>query len=270
MKTFFTHANRGRPFKVSIEKKASYYKILIYKALYDNVFNEIYSDDPSLVLRCKKTFIGKSSSNMLRWVDDTGKDCDGNSILLQMSNFSYVFIGDSVFSFKTKGIIVKYFSPVGNNDVPYPYAVDEYGNYYLLIEDVSFNMERNEEELPFDPYDYYYKNRLICDDIAGLSDKDVFKGKVIHEAPLKHFMNISSFYIGSERYNFTWKPFPTKNYKWVTGSAFEGDGSISVQLVSGKMNKLSKEEFIYILKSFGKQMGFHAIQQKKILLKRRL
>jgi hypothetical protein len=70
------------------------------------------------------------------WV---GKDTDGseegNSILLRMGK-NYTFIGGGVTSFITQALIVKYESPIGNNDVPYPYAID-----YLMIEGIMIQSE---------------------------------------------------------------------------------------------------------------------------------
>lgn len=57
----------------------------------------------------------------------------GNSILLKISDTSYVYVGDCVFSFEPvdEDTIMKYYSPVGNNDVPYPYAVGKKYVYFM-------------------------------------------------------------------------------------------------------------------------------------------
>jgi hypothetical protein len=49
---------------------------------------------------------------------------------------NYTFIGGGVTSFITQALIVKYESPIGNNDVPYPYAID-----YLMIEGIMIQSE---------------------------------------------------------------------------------------------------------------------------------
>lgn len=58
----------------------------------------------------------------------------GNSILIETAPGQYVYAGHEVYSFETKGkeAIVKYFSPVGNSSVPYPYAVGETHTYFML------------------------------------------------------------------------------------------------------------------------------------------
>ena len=57
----------------------------------------------------------------------------GNSLLLQISDKRYVYVGDCVFSFEPVDgdVIMKYYSPVGNNDVPYPYAVGKKYIYFM-------------------------------------------------------------------------------------------------------------------------------------------
>jgi hypothetical protein len=58
----------------------------------------------------------------------------GNSILLQTATNRYVFIGDCVYEFSLQegDSVVTYVSPVGNNDVPYPYIIGEKFTYLLL------------------------------------------------------------------------------------------------------------------------------------------
>lgn len=82
----------------------------------------------------------------------------GNSILLQLSDKKYVYIGEKIKTFTTVNKIVEYSSEIGNSSVPYPYAVDVRGRHYLIIEDVIVN------KLPQcnkDPYQYYYEHILI-------------------------------------------------------------------------------------------------------------
>ena len=100
----------------------------------------------------------------------------GNSILLQTGKNKYIYIGDGIRSFTTKNsdVIKKYYSPVGNNVVPYPYAVGEKYVYFMLgnvhqpVEDFDlkkdaymqyygWNIKREEEK----NYHKKYKDRRI-------------------------------------------------------------------------------------------------------------
>lgn len=55
-----------------------------------------------------------------------------NTILLQIEDDKYVYIGHKVYEFKTKDKIKEYYSFIGNSDVPYPVAVGEEFVYFML------------------------------------------------------------------------------------------------------------------------------------------
>ena len=65
----------------------------------------------------------------------------------------------NIFEFTTKRRITQYSSPVGNNDVPYPYAIDNGGRYYLLTENCSIMIPYCTKAKD-DPYSYYYKHHV--------------------------------------------------------------------------------------------------------------
>ena len=58
----------------------------------------------------------------------------GNSILVHLDENRYVFIGHCIYEFRTRHgeQIEEYVSPIGNSDVPYPYAVGEQFVYFML------------------------------------------------------------------------------------------------------------------------------------------
>ena len=93
-----------------------------------------------------------------------GKYFDGNSILVQLNKKKYISIGWNIYSFETKDNIIKYSSPVGNNYVAYPYAIDNKGKHYLMIEYVIVKNVPEKE----DPYWYYY-------DLKGKKKKEEIK-----------------------------------------------------------------------------------------------
>ena len=47
-----------------------------------------------------------------------------NSILLKIKKNKYIFISHIIFSFTSKSEIKKFISLIGNNNIPYPYAID--------------------------------------------------------------------------------------------------------------------------------------------------
>lgn len=66
----------------------------------------------------------------------------------------YAYIGSKFYFFETDSPIVEYVSEVGNNDVPHPYAVDERGRFYLMVENVVLSKLYPSET---DPYGAFYQ-----------------------------------------------------------------------------------------------------------------
>lgn len=148
-RSFLIHDNFRRPFKVEIEGDL----VKVFKNTYSNELGEkeIFSNRPTLEFEVEKVFVGKDP-NRAELLKMYNQSFDGNSILLKLKNNEYIYIGDKIFKFKPEAEITKYLSPVGNSDVPYPYAKDKEGNYYLMIEDAIISgVPRGEE-----PYDIYY------------------------------------------------------------------------------------------------------------------
>ena len=88
-----------------------------------------------------------------------------------------MYIGNSIKSFKSNTKIKDYVSPVGNSDIPYPYAVDENDDYYLMIEDVI--VKNVPDEYKDDVYEYYYRDH----DNEGETDMvtEDLKFSIVHE-----------------------------------------------------------------------------------------
>lgn len=61
-----------------------------------------------------------------------GPKFKGNSILVQISRQKYLFIESTIYSFQTSDPIQEFYSPVGNNDVPYPVAIGTKFVYLML------------------------------------------------------------------------------------------------------------------------------------------
>ena len=118
-------------------------------------------------LRC---FIGRDET--------TG---ERNSALFQVSKHTYLWVGQSVFTFRPGEEIESYHSPMGNSDVPYPYA---YGakRAYCLIEKVWTSRKKTKGA---DPYHRVYGFDLPRDRRQGRVDairRQTIPGmKVLHE-----------------------------------------------------------------------------------------
>lgn len=115
--TFLIHDNGGRPFKVIISKSTV----------------ELYAEDEKLdycyvhsrtFFNVLRVFIGEDTN--LDTSTSLRKKFRGNCILLQVRDFEYVWIGMFVMRFKFPEVITGFYSPVGNNDVPYSMASSEH------------------------------------------------------------------------------------------------------------------------------------------------
>jgi hypothetical protein len=161
---YYTHDNGGRPFRVTVSRGGK--QVDIAKCIYidwkDKSIPAKYEDaryyEHALTFKTRRVLIGEDPENAYHERPDWVKMWRGNSILAALAPNRYLYIGESVFEFPTSGKspITMYRSPVGNNDVPYPFAVDsEYA--YLMIEDVKIPIgEIDLKQKPFDAYVQYY------------------------------------------------------------------------------------------------------------------
>jgi hypothetical protein len=236
---YYIHDNGGRPFEVTIDNTTN--EVSVAK-------NDNWSGNYINILKYnpQKIFIGKSPQiNMTEFSGGHGDRFDGNSILLNIKDNEYVFIGNEILSFQSLSEIHTFVSPFGNNDVPYPYAIDTYNNYYLLIEYVIISNYINEINHYEEPYEYYYDKR------------NIIKIK---------FNNISNYYVGTTIYNLTYEPFPESDYDRIIGW---DEGKMFIKkLNDDKLYELTKKDYINLNKEFGLYMNFtklnHTIIQPRL------
>jgi hypothetical protein len=152
---YFIHDNRSRPYVVYDYGN----NVTIYGQKYDLDTNKEYVTKKLHEIKYKKIFLGDNVLKLKRY--ESGK---GNSILLQTGPSKYVYIGDGIREFSTKDgdVIEKYQSGIGNNDVPYPYAIGKKYTYFMLDdgtvkEGPKFKYVSNDEvDLTVDAYDQLY------------------------------------------------------------------------------------------------------------------
>ncbi len=238
---YLTHSNYARPYKVVITNNTD---VNVYKSL-DN--DEENYNCLVLSISPQQIFIGKSIQNKTtEFSGGYGDEFDGNSILLKVSDSTCIYVGEKIMLFHTTYPIISYHSPVGNNDVPYPYAIDSAYNYYLIIEDViikSTDQLQNyldNEELP---YDYYYHANLITNDM----------GKIPNGKPMfENNFNISKFYIGKESYTMRYNPLASQEYDRLTSHLGE---HLYVRDFNGDKHQVTKQQYIEIMEDFGTIIG---------------
>ncbi len=164
-KSYLIHDNGGRPFKVYVNGKKH---VTIAKNA-----EEVKDVEKTLFeIDADEVHIGKRDPKDVR-----NANYPGNTILLRKGD-KYIFVGPVIYEFvPVKGDqIVKFFSPVGNSDVPYPYAV---GQQFLYFFDDFKNvavMDRDLFDLSQepDPYGLFY-------DTHNHKDKKKLRVKVLHK-----------------------------------------------------------------------------------------
>jgi hypothetical protein len=169
MPTYEIHDNGGRPFFVEIAgMQVNVYKNMNEWVLQDKQFVELVKPRKHLFeFTANEIFIGKKSPKG-GYDGLKPKEAEGNSILLHVGE-KYVFIGHEIYEFSPRAgdTIEKFYSDVGNNDVPYPYAVGTTHIYILLdkvaVEKSFFNMKN-------DIYRQYYDaENVLPQDMARLT-----------------------------------------------------------------------------------------------------
>lgn len=265
MNTYYIHDNGGRPFKVVINKGF----VRIYRMVEindtdedENEHENKYENFPILIFESQKNsiYIGKSPMiEMTKFRCSYGPEFDGNSILVHLGDNTYVYIGDRIFSFKSLAPIVNFVSPVGNSDVPYPYAIDSSENIYLLIEGIVIKKNTNTEKQikEYDnPYAYYYDHSLITSD----------KGRIIPKQPkIKNFQNIKKYFIGEEQYTLRYQVDPEKDYDRVIPLL---GNKMYISDTSDNKIELTKSKYIELMESFGIHKSYEKIKDKVIHHKR--
>jgi hypothetical protein len=245
---YYTLDNGGRPFKLDISENntVSIYELNIEES--DKQQKDIYEEKAFKTYKPKKIFIGKSIVNEMTEFSgaiDNSK-WDGNSILLEINEktLEYVYIGATIYSFTAYAKIIEYVSPIGNSSVSYPYAVDELGNYYLMIEDIV--LEKKDEikkkiQEKSDPYKYYYDNSYM-----------------------KGFENNEKLKIGDGKYTFM---FETEDFDKMKKRF--NNAQISIIKNDGSEEIVNKETYKALMDRFAKFKGFKPFLNK-IMIRERL
>lgn len=256
MTSYKIHDNGGRPFLVAIDGLS----VDISKIVYDSDDEHHY--EHILQYDTKRVFVGKSPLNgMTGYSGGYGEKFDGNSILLHLGDLKYVFIGKEIYQFRALAEIVKYKSPVGNNDVPYPWARDSKQNIYLMIENiVILNTPQNERNMNYydDPYDYYYDARHIIPTpryIDKIKTATHYKSKPV----------ITEWGLGNNVYDLTYQSDAAKNYDRLMD--FD-EGDMYYLDADGERHHMSKDQYVKLMRKFGKRMGFMKISNKVIVQER--
>jgi hypothetical protein len=132
---YFVHDNGGRPFMVCIrENSVSVFRQPESEYLWDEDWDEA-RENPLYYKEHLMTF-----ENPIKiWIShDYFENCHGNTILIQINNTEYVWIGQHISKFFSNRPIIASYSNLGNNDVPYPVALTD-SDILFLLDDVQYS-----------------------------------------------------------------------------------------------------------------------------------
>lgn len=196
---YFIHDNGGKPFKVCNYSNDTL-SIFINKLRTEDDHSE-YRNETKIYNNDEETDVYKLWKSFYYhkiWIPkDTGRNAAansksgvGNSILIQTANNKYIFIGSKILEFTTKIPIVDFQSPIGNSDVPYPYA--RTNDSYILFAPSGYTehkeklkieeMEINDENKNIsNPYDKYYEKTYPAANNSKFGGKNIKSAKVLHE-----------------------------------------------------------------------------------------
>jgi hypothetical protein len=144
IKKYQTHWNSAHPYLIIVAKNT----IIILKPnindykLFDNFVIKIDN--------YKEIFPG---TNTNKFAGPYTEKFTGSSILIHVKNNEYIFIGKDIYKFTSTNPISKYYSIMGNSDVPYPFAISK-DKIYLMLENVYINFDDWDGKI--DPYAIRY------------------------------------------------------------------------------------------------------------------
>lgn len=152
MHAYLIHDNGGRPFEVEDFKG----HVVVHE--------RIYQRDTEDYLRSGGKPLVKTPYERLFVGEDDGDFGLGNSVLIKVNATKYIYVGSQIYSFApVKGDVIKsYHSPIGNSDVPYPYAIGA-THTYILLDAVAVPNELL--DLKADIYEqwYFVQNKRQCE-----------------------------------------------------------------------------------------------------------
>lgn len=161
MPSYLIHDNGSRPFRVTYPGGKGHQRTEIYKksAKDDPEDDKQYSKLVAHVA-AHDVYVGKSSGacEMCDHGKGDAHKFDGNSILLHMVGRDYVYVGDKIYAFSLRDgdEFEGYYSPVGNNDVPYPVLVGKHFVYFMLEKKTVPREQFPKDQVWEDAYKEYY------------------------------------------------------------------------------------------------------------------
>lgn len=140
--TYSIWDNGSKPFQVHVRPSKKTFSVKVADDADDDSYK--YRKQVVKPTAFLRMFVGK----------DTREGVAGNSILVQLNPTKYMFVGEKIFTFVPEDKILSYRSDMGNNGVPYPFAVGTKNTYLLMAETLVPNnmLYRSNKYGPYDQY----------------------------------------------------------------------------------------------------------------------
>jgi hypothetical protein len=185
MVVYEIHDNGGRPFRVTVRDRGKGKAVSVEKSM--NTFKRVNGKFVDIVaphkhifdVQVEKVFVGKASPGG-GYDGLKPSEAEGNSLLLHLPDDKFMYIGDYIYTFEpVRGdTILRYYSDIGNSDVPYPYAVGK-THIYIMLDRVAVDKKVFDMSEPI--YEqYYFPGRF-----GKLGDTEQERIKVMQEATHK-------------------------------------------------------------------------------------
>ena len=146
-KRYDIHDNGSVPFQVEVNGKT----VSVLKNTYKMISGKFTVTENPL----KKLFTVKADEVFIGRKSPTGPiSPPGNTILFKVGP-KYTYIGSEIYEFSPvkDDVILKYYSDLGNSDVPYPYAVGK-THIYIMLDKVA--IDKSFFNMKDDIYKQYY------------------------------------------------------------------------------------------------------------------
>jgi hypothetical protein len=171
---YFNMHNGSETFRILITYKDEI-QVIIYRNDTDDdnddnmnpVEKSVLNDEEIMNFVAKSVLIGRGVDNdMTRF--SGGVNIGENAFIFEINDLEYIYVGSSIYKFKTSFKLVEFYSALGNSWVVYPWAIDTDNNYYLMEE---FSRVTNSQELQdflkggSDPYRFYYDENVKSEKI---------------------------------------------------------------------------------------------------------
>jgi len=262
------HGNYNRPFIVDIIGDNVEIRCQTYS---DTTGMFIPDIDPKATFKCQKIFVGESKFYpMTEFSGGYGTRFDGNTILLHIGELNYIWVGERISKFKARAEIVEFESPVGNNDVPYPWAKDTNENIYIILDDMILlgeqgkSIKRDIRMAEFGcPIDYFYN-------ILNIWNSNDVKpilwgfGKTTVMAKSETFNGATGFYLGKKPFIFRYSSNPEKEYDRLT---IKKPLYVTLKGKRGK-REMSREEYIQSMKKYEEEYGLAKMEMIGVICER--